>query len=214
MFVYSTRTDIIRKVTLCPHADSDEAWEGILGCGIGHGLLHRLPQSVLGTIGKSRPEDMIVSKVKETRSEMPLNKAKVMSIPLAVAPSETTKQLVSNSKDNLAIQYDLVNNSVSNVSETIKSELLEIDESIEDQCIVQTRYLGQGKFCGKRGGVAAIELDWALPVGATAIAFLKPENFKVIPLNKVKDIYYEPVKVVQVDLQSKDAPSNDADDLR
>eukprot|EP00639_Heterosigma_akashiwo_P037919 CAMPEP_0194709644 /NCGR_PEP_ID=MMETSP0296-20130528/2410_1 /TAXON_ID=39354 /ORGANISM="Heterosigma akashiwo, Strain CCMP2393" /LENGTH=221 /DNA_ID=CAMNT_0039607039 /DNA_START=104 /DNA_END=766 /DNA_ORIENTATION=+ len=51
VYVYSTETDFVRTCIILP----TEKWdgEGCLGCSVGSGYIHRLPQACRGTLGQS-----------------------------------------------------------------------------------------------------------------------------------------------------------------
>jgi hypothetical protein len=57
LFVYNSATDVVRRAVVHPR----EGWggEGLLGCGIGFGYLHRLPHAARRTPGIARAQDMI-----------------------------------------------------------------------------------------------------------------------------------------------------------
>ncbi|CAM9531028.1 unnamed protein product [Chrysoparadoxa australica] len=53
VYVYNTRTDEVRVAVLLPTVSWGEAGCGCLGAEIGHGYLHRLPESCRGSSGTS-----------------------------------------------------------------------------------------------------------------------------------------------------------------
>jgi hypothetical protein len=57
LFVYNSASDVVRRAVVHPR----EGWggEGLLGCGIGFGYLHRLPHTARRTPGIARAQDMI-----------------------------------------------------------------------------------------------------------------------------------------------------------
>jgi hypothetical protein len=50
IFVYNSETDTVRITVIMP--TEDWGGEGILGAGVAHGILHRIPKASSLTIGK------------------------------------------------------------------------------------------------------------------------------------------------------------------
>jgi len=64
LYIYNMETDMIRKVFLTP----SQEWggEGVLGCGVGHGFLHRIPRRMEGSPGIAAADF-----IAEKKEEMP-----------------------------------------------------------------------------------------------------------------------------------------------
>uniref|UniRef100_A0A7S3PNA2 PDZ GRASP-type domain-containing protein n=1 Tax=Aplanochytrium stocchinoi TaxID=215587 RepID=A0A7S3PNA2_9STRA len=75
LFVYSQTNDEVRRVEIIPSLqwfDSNAnpvTSKGSLGCGVGHGYLHRLPTKTLHSTGKGRVEDYLTLTTKGKNKE-------------------------------------------------------------------------------------------------------------------------------------------------
>jgi len=157
IFVYSTRTDTVRRLVIKP--SSTWGGEGLLGCGIGHGLLHKLPTSAQESPGYARPEDLI-----------PLSRTK--------AGSTTTSE---------GGEPEPIVTKVTTATDTPTQAAIPSSQPPPKSPVtppsaqkVQTPN-GLGTLYGSRAnGMHVIELDWGLPNGATALTFLQNGSFETL----------------------------------
>jgi hypothetical protein len=85
IYVYNVQSDKVREVSITP--DSGWGGEGLLGCDIGYGYLHRIP-----TKSKSEDPEKVSEKFPEIHddSNVELGSSKFTGVPLMV-PSDTLK---------------------------------------------------------------------------------------------------------------------------
>eukprot|EP00924_Labyrinthula_sp_SR-Ha-C_P008498 augustus_masked-scaffold_32-processed-gene-1.7-mRNA-1 protein AED:1.00 eAED:1.00 QI:0/-1/0/0/-1/1/1/0/324 len=103
VFVFNTETDEVRNVRLRPKYEwyeiieyEDETkppepkrGEGVLGCSLGQGLLHRIPEKSCLTIGKTDKESFIVAKERFIPKPKPRKEEEVENVPgMEAAPAQ------------------------------------------------------------------------------------------------------------------------------
>eukprot|EP00514_Thraustochytrium_sp_LLF1b_P005168 CAMPEP_0184514186 /NCGR_PEP_ID=MMETSP0198_2-20121128/3830_1 /TAXON_ID=1112570 /ORGANISM="Thraustochytrium sp., Strain LLF1b" /LENGTH=447 /DNA_ID=CAMNT_0026904361 /DNA_START=182 /DNA_END=1525 /DNA_ORIENTATION=+ len=120
MFIYNIETDIVRRLVLVPSGK----WggEGMLGCGVGFGYLHRLPKAVQSTVGKSRSEDLIPLQTAQKKTSVDPQTAPTESL----TPNENTG-IEGNAHDGEGLTHDTPTPAVDIVPTKTKTASIEAD---------------------------------------------------------------------------------------
>jgi len=185
MFVYSTKTDIVRRLVVVPRP----GWggKGVLGCGIGYGYLHRLPMKSQSTSGYARSEDFIVVRKRRKSDSSSSNSL--------ITRRNSSSSDVIQQKQNEQEEQD---------KPASKPPLQEEEQAEEESLKLVTTPHGPGQLVGRKlNGTCVVHLDWGNDCElATIVAFLEPGNITstlALPESSGDDSAAES-KVIDVDL--------------
>ncbi|GBG31650.1 Golgi reassembly-stacking protein 2 [Hondaea fermentalgiana] len=187
IFVYSTATDTVRRLVITPR--SGWGGDGILGCGIGFGYLHRLPRAVQDTTGVARVEDLIALSARTPPRSMHTEETKDNDAEPSV-PSQSVKELPSSTPSATKPEQPSANSALqshSPVKHGVTTSIIIVhptqdpgaDPEIASGQWVMTQS-GPGVVLGRRASTYVISLDWKLANGASCFAFLQRTSFHAI----------------------------------